>query len=169
MANVIITKNSSTVSDVPSAGQLETGELAINTNDEKLYSKNASTVFKVGLYPDENEVIIAEWSVPSVPRNKTASYTMVLGDAGQTVRFTGSTASKVCTIPANGAVAFPDGTLICVINDGSVDMTLVITTDTLTWSKDNTTGTRTLAPGADLVIHKVTSTGWKVNGSALVT
>jgi len=115
------------------------------------------------------EAVSGEWSVISVPRNKTASYTMVLGDAGQTVRFTGATASKVCTIPANSSVAYPIGTLICVENDGSVTMTLVITTDTLTWSADNTTGTRTLAAGASCVIHKVTSTAWKVNGSALVT
>lgn len=170
MANTIITKNSSTASDVPTAGQLSTGELAVNTNDEKIYSKNASTVFKIGMYPDEDEVISAEWSIPSIPRNKTVSYEMVLGDAGQTVRFTGSTASKICTIPEDSSVAYLIGTLICVINDGSVVMTLEIEgTDDLTWSKDNTTGTRTLAPGADLVIHKVIATGWKVNGSALVT
>ena len=118
---------------------------------------------------DTNDVITAEWSVPSVPRNKTSSYTMVLGDAGQVVRFTGATASKVCTIPANASVAFPIGTMIGITNDGSVTMTLAITTDTMTWGKDNTTGTRTLAAGADCVILKTTATTWKVNGSALVT
>ena len=118
---------------------------------------------------DTNDVITAEWSVPSVARNKTASYTMVLGDAGQVVRFTGATASKVCTIPANASVAFPIGTMIGITNDGSATMTLAITTDTMTWGKDNTTGTRTLAAGADCVILKTTATTWKVNGSALVT
>ena len=49
MSNVIIIKNSSTVSDVPTVGQLEQGELAINLLDEKLYSKNSSNViFEIG-------------------------------------------------------------------------------------------------------------------------
>ena len=118
---------------------------------------------------DVNKVVTAEWSVPAIARNKTASYPLVLGDAGQVVRFTGATASKVCTIPANASVAFPIGTMIGITNDGSVTMTLAITTDTMTWGKDNTTGTRTLAAGADCVILKTTATTWKINGSALVT
>lgn len=44
MANTIQIKRSSTASAVPSAGQLEQGELAINIADEKLYSKNSSNV-----------------------------------------------------------------------------------------------------------------------------
>lgn len=48
MANTIIIKNSSTVSDVPTAGQLEQGELALNLLDEKLYSKNSSdAIFEI--------------------------------------------------------------------------------------------------------------------------
>lgn len=100
---------------------------------------------------------------------KTANYTMVIADQGQTVRFTGATAAQTFTIPANSSVAYPTGTLIGIENDGSVAISLAITTDTLTWSKDNTTGTRTLAAGASAVIHKVTTTAWKVSGSALVT
>lgn len=105
---------------------------------------------------------------PSVAE-KTASYTLALTDSGHVIRFTGATGSKVCTIPANASVAFPIGTMIGITNDGSVTMTVAITTDTLTWGKDNTTGTRTLAAGADCVILKTTATTWKINGSALVT
>jgi len=105
----------------------------------------------------------------STIQGKTASYTLVLSDAGQTIRFTGATASKVLTIPANSVVAFTPGTLIRVHNDGSVNMTVVITTDTLTWAEDNTTGTRTLAPGASCEIQKVAATDWKIDGSTLVT
>jgi hypothetical protein len=52
MANVLITKNSSTGSNVPAAGELVEGELAINTADKILYSKTASAVFQVfdGVY-----------------------------------------------------------------------------------------------------------------------
>ena len=43
----IITKNSSTASAVPAAGDLVAGELAVNTTDKKLYTKSGSTVVKV--------------------------------------------------------------------------------------------------------------------------
>lgn len=115
------------------------------------------------------EVVTGQWSVPSIIQGKTTDYTMVLTDAGQTIRFTGSLTSKTFTIPANGSVAYPIGTLIGIENDGSVPISLAVTTDTLTWSKDNTTGTRTLAAGASAVIHKTTATTWKVGGSLLVT
>lgn len=45
--STIITKNSSTASAVPAAGDLVAGELAVNTTDKKLYTKSGSTVVKV--------------------------------------------------------------------------------------------------------------------------
>ena len=48
MANTIIIKQSSTASDIPTAGQLVTGEFAVNITDQKLYSKDATTVFELG-------------------------------------------------------------------------------------------------------------------------
>jgi hypothetical protein len=48
MANVIKIKKSSTAAKVPVAGDLEQGELAINTTDEKLFTKNtAGTVVQL--------------------------------------------------------------------------------------------------------------------------
>lgn len=47
MANTLITKNSSSAANVPSAGELVEGELAVNTADRKLYSKTATTVFEL--------------------------------------------------------------------------------------------------------------------------
>lgn len=47
MASTIITKNSSTTSAVPAAGDLVAGELAVNTADKKLFTKNGSTVVKI--------------------------------------------------------------------------------------------------------------------------
>lgn len=43
----IITKNSSTSSATPAAGDLIAGELAVNTADKKLYTKSGSTVVKL--------------------------------------------------------------------------------------------------------------------------
>lgn len=118
---------------------------------------------------DTAGVTTAQWSVLTLVRGVTSDDTMVLTDAGKTIRSTGSTAAQTFTIPANGSVAYPIGTMIGIENDSSVAWSLAITTDTMTWSKDNTTGTRTLAAGASAVVKKVTSTSWKVAGSALVT
>jgi hypothetical protein len=51
MANTILIKRNNTLSNVPTAGELSEGELAINTNpsDRKLYSKDSGgTVFQIG-------------------------------------------------------------------------------------------------------------------------
>jgi len=44
VANTILLKRSSTTTNVPTAGELSQGELAINTADERLFSKNSSNV-----------------------------------------------------------------------------------------------------------------------------
>lgn len=49
MSNTIQIKRSSTAAAVPTAGQLAVGELAVNLNDRKLFSKNnAGTVIQLG-------------------------------------------------------------------------------------------------------------------------
>lgn len=47
MANTIIIKNDSTTSNVPANGEMVEGELAINTTDERLWSRNSTTVFEL--------------------------------------------------------------------------------------------------------------------------
>ncbi len=116
-----------------------------------------------------DEVITGAWSVPSTIVGTATNKTLVLTEAGKTIRFTGTSAGLVLTIPANSSVAFPIGTFIGVTNANTNDITVAITTDTLRWGADNSTGTRTLAPGADAVFQKVTATEWKINGSLLVT
>ncbi len=106
---------------------------------------------------DTAGVTTAQWSVLTLVRGVTSDDTMVLGDAGKTIRSTGSTGSQTFTIPANSSVAYPIGTLIGIENDSSVAWSLAITSDTMTWSKDNTTGTRTLAAGASAFTLPMTS------------
>ena len=114
-----------------------------------------------------NEVVSGDWSVPSHINTQDASYTLVLGDAGKTIRKTSTTVSQVYTIPDNASVAYDIGTLIAIQNDGSVAMSVAITTDTLTSSSGLGTGTRTLASGGAAVIQKVASTSWKITGDQL--
>jgi hypothetical protein len=57
MATTIVTKNSSTASAVPTAGQLVQGELAVNVADKRLYTENASGVIvEVGTNPSTIDI-----------------------------------------------------------------------------------------------------------------
>ena len=100
--------------------------------------------------------------------NQTIAYPLVLADSGKQIYYTGATGVAI-TIPANGSVAFPIGTVITIINDASaaVSITIPITTDTLVWANAGTTGTRTLARFGLATISKVTSTRWIISGTGL--
>ena len=97
----------------------------------------------------------------------TASRTLILTDKGKTIRFTGSLASQIITIPANSSVGYRTGTLIAIDNSGSVPISIAITSDTLISASGLGTGTRTLAPDGLAVIQKGASTGWKIAGDQL--
>ena len=52
MATKIITKNSSTTTSVPTAGDLVQGELAVNVTDKRLFTENASAaIVELGTNP----------------------------------------------------------------------------------------------------------------------
>jgi hypothetical protein len=71
------------------------------------------------------------------------------------------------TVSANSSVPFPVGTMILVENTGSSSITITVTTDTLTWLPNNTTGVRTLAAHSIATLYKETSTTWKIWGFGL--
>jgi len=98
--------------------------------------------------------------VPQVA--KTASYELVLSDAGKSVAMNGS--SLTLTIPANAATAFPIGTAILVINLNATALSVAITTDTMTLINTTTTGTRSLAQNAMGTLIKVGATSWLFGG-----
>ena len=56
-----------------------------------------------------------------------------------------------------------------LVNQGGGTLTIAITTDTLTWEGEGTTGSRTLADDGVATILKVTSTGWLISGGSSLT
>ena len=96
---------------------------------------------------------------------KTTSYTLILGDMGESVDFNG--ASLTCTVPANSSVAYPIGTLIEITNLNASSLSIAITTDTMTLAGTTTTGTRTLAQNGVCTIKKMTATSWLIFGAGL--
>ncbi len=102
----------------------------------------------------------------STINSQNDNYTLVLTDKGKTIHKSTNLTSKTYTIPANASVAFPNGTLIAVWNGGTVDLSIAITSDTLTGT-DGNTGTRTLSPFKVALIEKMTSTTWRYSASDL--
>jgi len=66
-----------------------------------------------------------------ITTDATASYGLILTDAGKIVEMTSGSANDI-VIPANAAVAFPVNTRIDIIQYGAGTTTVTITSDTLT-------------------------------------
>jgi hypothetical protein len=96
---------------------------------------------------------------------KTSSYTAVLADSGSMIVMNGATLTA--TIPANSSVAYPVGTVLTFVNIYAGNLSIAITTDTMTLVNSTTTGTRTLAQNGVATAVKVTSTSWIISGAGL--
>lgn len=99
------------------------------------------------------------------PNSQAVDYTLVLADSGKHIYETG--AGKTVTIPANASVAFPIGTTVTFIATDTGGCSIAITSDTLRWAEDGTTGTRTLAQYGIATAIKITSTEWLISGTGL--
>lgn len=102
----------------------------------------------------------------TAPQNaKNVDYTLALTDAGKHI-FHDSATPHTWTIPANGSVAFPIGTIITLVNNtGGGDITLVITTDTLRRGDGTAgTGSRTITADSIATILKTKTQEWLLGG-----
>lgn len=104
----------------------------------------------------------------NIPQNsQSTAYTTVLGDAGKHIYHPISDDNpRTFTIDSNANVAYPIGTAITFINDQNT-LTIAITSDTLVWAEDGSTGSRTLAENGMATAIKVTSTRWIISGTGL--
>lgn len=100
--------------------------------------------------------------------SKSADYTLVLADAGGGFLHPSSdAATRTWTIPANGSVAYPVGTVIKFWNLSANSVTIAITTDTMYLGGTGTTGSRTLAQYGNATAEKLDSTHWMITGVGL--
>lgn len=113
--------------------------------------------------------VISPMSSPvgnSIPQNsKSASYTTVFSDAGKHL-YTATTGITF-TIAANSSVAYPVGTALTFVNAASANITIAISTDTMTLAGTTTTGSRTLAQNGVATALKVGTTSWLISGTGL--
>lgn len=104
-----------------------------------------------------------------VPLNsQSGNYTCVMADAAKTILHpSGAGSGDTFTIPANASVAYELGTTITFINADSNNLSIAITSDTMTLAGTTTTGTRTLAQNGIATAIKLTSTTWLISGTGL--
>lgn len=132
------------------------------------YAPIASPTFTGTPQIPDNATASANWAVGyrDAPQNsQTANYQLVLADRGKSVVMNGTTLTL--TVPANGTVAFPIGTVIIIVNLNATSLSIAITTDTMTLANSTTTGTRTLARNGMATLVKITSTSWLISGAGL--
>lgn len=99
------------------------------------------------------------------PTNGQAgNYTAVLTDANKAI--VQSSASSTLTIPANASVAYPTGTFLTFIANGT-STSIAINSDSLRLAGTASTGTRTLAANGIATAYKFAATTWIISGTGL--
>jgi hypothetical protein len=104
-------------------------------------------------------------SGPTVNAQTGTTYTLALTDApassaNQGIVTMNNGSANTLTIPANGTVAFPVGTVVQVVQLGAGQTTIAITTDTLL----NASSVTARAQNSTLVLTKIATTTWVLSG-----
>ena len=160
------------IQDRDAASNYTVIEISSNTDAGDYRTFGIENVVHVGTGPAQNALVAIMASHVNDPtvseiNVQNGNYTTDLADAGQTISKESGGAGETFTIDSNANVAYPVGTFIGFNNDGGDDLTIAITSDTLIWADDNTTGSRTIADGGYAVAHKVATTTWKIAGKQI--
>ena len=105
MAAKFLVKRTSSTGNAPNTSQLQTGELALNLPDGRMYGSNGTIIFEIG----------ANTSATSVGANNlfinatTARVNSALTIGAFTIPRTDGTANQVLTTDGSGAVTWEDG------------------------------------------------------------
>jgi hypothetical protein len=102
-------------------------------------------------------------TVATTLNSQSVDYTGVIGDADSTLLHASGAGTDTFTIPANSSVAYVIGTMITFVNESSGNLTIAITSDTMT-DTDGNTGSRTLAQHGISTAIKTTATTWRISG-----
>lgn len=108
------------------------------------------------------EVEDSRGNLRDIPPNvQNAAYTFALTDRGRGVLKTNTTA-YTWTLPLESSVAFPDGTAISVVNDGSAGAVTISPAGGVTLIDGSATGSVTLAANSSRTLYKVGANRWRV-------
>jgi hypothetical protein len=97
---------------------------------------------------------------------KNAGFTLDLTQGAGHVYYTGAAATA--TVPPNSSVAFPIGTAITIVNNGSGALAIARGAGvSLKWAATNADADRSLAIGGMAALLKVSTDLWFISGAAL--
>ena len=103
----------------------------------------------------------------AIPQNaQSGNYTLVLIDGGKHIYSTNSGAQSI-TIPTNASVAFPIGTALTIVNNGTTAITIVTTSLTVYQAGTSNTGNRTVATKGVATCLKVATDTWFISGAGI--
>ena len=102
-----------------------------------------------------------------MPQVAAGNVTLALADSGKHFYST-SSAPLTVTVPVNSSVAFPTGTVISIVNQGTANLTIAKGSATLYLSGNATSANRTLTSYGIATLLKVDTDTWFVNGNGVV-
>lgn len=108
-------------------------------------------------------VLLGYRSIPQDPQS--SGYTLALTDSGKHIYYTGAAATL--TVPTNSTVAFPTGSAITIINNGSGALTIGTSGLTVYFAGTSNTGNRTLNTKGMATLIKVATDTWFISGVGL--
>ena len=102
-----------------------------------------------------------------MPQVAAANVTLALTDSGKHFYST-SAAPFTVTIPVNSTVAFPIGTVVSIVNQGTANLTVAQGSATLYLGGNTTSASRTITTYGVATLMKVATDVWFVNGTGVV-
>jgi hypothetical protein len=103
-----------------------------------------------------------------VPQVTSANVTFALTDGGKHY-YSNQSAPNTWTVPANANVAFPVGTAISLVNQGSANISVALQANvTMYLAGNSTSSTRTLTSYGMATVLKVSTNTWFINGTGVV-
>lgn len=174
MANrypLVVNTATSRIAELPAGDNLDLSSSNISNvgNITVASSVNASNVVVSSSVTSPSIVVDGlDVGTKLIPLNsQSTNYTLIISDSGKAI-FHPSTdpSARNFIIPANSSVPFQLGTAITFINRGG-DVVIQITSDTLIFAGDGSTGNRTLAPNGIATAVKLTATEWIISGVGL--
>jgi len=121
----IVTKNSSTASDVPSSSDLVQGELAVNVADKRLFTENASaTVVEIGTNP--TSVTTGALSSTGITCSGTVNGTVITASTNFAGNITGNLTGNSAGVHTGAVTGNVAGN---ITGSGSSSLTTLATTN----------------------------------------
>jgi len=147
--------------------------LVLNVTDDSVYTgaiqDGAVTLAKLApdAAPSDTTQINGEQlgyrNMPQVA--ESTGFTFELSDSGKHIYYTGGVATA--NIPAHASVAYPLGTAITLVHNGSGALTISAAAVTLHWAGTANSGNRVLAAKGIATLIKVATNTWFISGLGL--